>query len=159
LVTTSSRSRASKPALRDAGSPTSVGPSLEAAVQDRDLLGAEVAKHEPAARGGAYRGIVVDDKAILAADAEAFHRRGEIGGAREHVRSGVRAIAELVDVEKPGAADVRREIFVAAAASRRGHEPGRVDCDEIGLAEVLRQPVGRDERVHGVRIGAPRDCC
>ena len=84
----------------------------------------------------------------LAADAEPLHRRAEIGGARQHVRRGIRAVADLVDVEEARAGDVGGEIFVAAAAAARRHVPARIDDDEVGLAEMVGQPFGRDQRFH-----------
>src|SRR4051812_8708408 len=66
-------------------------PLLEAAIEDRDLLGAKVTEHEPAACRGARRAIVVDDDAVVSADAQPFHAAPELGGTRQHVRRGVRA--------------------------------------------------------------------
>ena len=124
------RSPASNRAARGArlaalGRPAFGEPFLEAAVEDRDLLGAEMAQHEPAARRGAHRRIVVDDDAVVAADAEPLHRRAELCAPRQHVRRRVRRVADLVDVEEARAGDVRREIFVAAAAPARRHVPAR----------------------------------
>ena len=72
----------------------------------------------------------------------------ELVGARQHVRRGVRTVADLVDVEEARAGDVGGQIFVAAAAAGRRHVPAGIDDDEVGVAEMLREPFGRDERVH-----------
>src|SRR5205823_5404526 len=64
-------------------------------------------------------------------------------------RRGIRPIAELVDVKEAGAGDVRGKIFLAPAAAARRHVPAGIHDHEIGLAEVRRQPFGRNERVHG----------
>src|SRR5439155_22208417 len=85
-------------------------PFLQSAVEDRDLVRAEVTEHKPAARGVARRRIVVDDDAVLAADAEPFHGGAELLGAGQHVRSRVLPVADLVDVEKARAGDARLQI-------------------------------------------------
>jgi len=54
---------------------------------------------------------------------------------------GVRVVAEFVDVEEAGAGDVRFSIFVAAAPAQGGHEPAAIDNDQVGLAEMLREPL------------------
>src|SRR5262245_7608876 len=54
------------------------GPFLEAAVEDREATRSEVAEHEPAARRGAGRAVVVDDDTVGAADPEPLHRGAEV---------------------------------------------------------------------------------
>ena len=63
-----------KPNLARAGGAAFDGPAfgaplLEAAVEDRDAFGAEMAEHEPTARRGPERRVVVDDDPVIAADA------------------------------------------------------------------------------------------
>src|SRR5512146_1836397 len=96
-------------------------PLLEAAVQHSDVARTEVSKREPAARSRVDRRIVVDDDAVVAADAELFHRRSELLGAGKHVWRRVGVVGELIDVEEPGARNVALQIFVAAASARGGH--------------------------------------
>ena len=105
------------------------------------------------------RRIVVDDDAVIAADAKALHRLSECVGARQHVRRRVGPVAELIDIDEPRAGDMALQIFVRAAAAGCGHEPARVHDDEVRLAEMLRQPFGRNERIHGPRIGVRARCC
>ena len=129
LVTTSSpRSAASNRRERGFASPLSVGrpsavhfwkPPSRIATCSR----AEMAEHEPAARGGPRRRIVVDDDAVVAADAEPLHRRAELLRRRQHVRRRVRLVGDRVDVEEARAGDVAGEIFVVPAAAGRGHVP------------------------------------
>ena len=72
--------RAGAARLAALGRPAFGEPFLQAAVEDRDLLGAEMAKHEPAPRRGSDRRIVIDDDAVVTADAELLHRLAELGG-------------------------------------------------------------------------------
>src|SRR6185437_15473170 len=81
-------------------------PLLKAAVEDGDLFGAEMAEHEPSTGSRPDRRIVINDDAVAAADAEAFHRRAECPGGREHVRGRVGAVRQLIDVEIPRPGDV-----------------------------------------------------
>src|SRR3954466_10048234 len=91
-------------------------PLLKAAVEDRDLLRAEMAEHEPSARRGSGWRIIIADDAIVAGDSDLLRRRAERLAREQHVRRGVRPVAELVDVEEAGARDVSGAIFRAAAA-------------------------------------------
>src|SRR5262249_15543224 len=84
-------------------------PFLESAIEDRDALGAKVAEHEPAATGGPDRRIVVDDDLVAAADAEALHRLAELRGTGQHVRRGIRMVADPVDIEEARSGDMRLE--------------------------------------------------
>ena len=101
-----------------------------------------MAQHEPAARGGPQRRIVIDDDAVVAADAEPLHRRAELRGRRQHVRRGVRPCRDTRRCRgsaRRGCAlrDSRR----APLRPRRRHVPARIDDDEVGLAEVLRRAI------------------
>ena len=166
LVTTSPSARRPRTApSRGAGSPLSVGrPSAShfwnPPSRIATSLGAEVAEHEPAARRGAHRRIVIDDDAVVAADPEPLHRRSEIGGRRQHVRRGVRAVADLVDVEEARAGDVRlRDIRRGrcgrspACASWRRRRRGRPHRD---AARAIRSKRARPLRARiGVRAPLP----
>src|ERR1051326_7322692 len=66
---------------------------------------------------------------------------------------GVRLVRDLVDVEEARARNVRREVFVAAAAAAGGHVPAGVYDDEVGLAQMFGQPFRRNERFHSAKIG------
>ncbi len=112
-----------------------------------------MAKHEPAAGGSAGRAVVVNDNAVAAANAELLHRQAERGGDWEHVRRGTGAVTDLIDVEETRAGDVASQILFAATAPGCGHEPARVHNNEIGLAEMLRQPIRGNERFHLRNIG------
>ena len=101
----------------------------------------------------------INDDPVVAPDAKLGHRSSEIFRAREHMRRGMRAITDSINVEVARAWNMLGEIFVAPAAPTRGHVPAGIHHDEVGFAKVLRQPVGRYQRVHGARIGASRDCC
>ena len=99
------------------------------------------------------RRIVVNDGAVIPADAETLHRRAELFRARQHVRRWVLPVAELVDVEEARCGDMGGQILIATAAAARRHVPGGVNDDEVRLAQMLRQPFGGNERVHASRIG------
>src|SRR5262249_13707192 len=88
-------------------------PLLKAAIQDRDVVSAEVAKHEPAARRGSRWRIVVDDDPVVATDTEQLHRVAELLRVRKHVRRWILLVAHLVDIEKTPARNVRLLIFLA----------------------------------------------
>ncbi len=134
-------------------------PLLNATIEDRYVVGAVKAEHEPAAGGRPQRRIIVDDNAVVPADPGLLHSLGELGGAWQHVRDGTGLVAERVDVEEPGAGDTRSLIFGAAVAPTAHHMPARVDDDEVRLAEMMSEPIGRNQRIHGRRIGfGPRRC-
>ena len=134
-------------------------PFLEAAVENRDLLRPEMVEHEPAPSRRPGRRIVIDDDPVAAADSEPLHRRSEVRGRGQHVRGRVRAVGNLVDVEEARAGNVRRQIFLAAAAPARRHVPAGIDDDEIRVLKVLREPFRGNERVHGARIGLRLRSC
>ena len=123
-------------------------PFGEAAVEDRDAVGAVMAQHEPAARRAAQRAVVIDDDAVVAADPERHHRRAERRRAGQHVRRGIGVVGQRLDVEAARAGDVGRVKFGGGVARLAGHEQGRVEDREVGAAELLREPCGRDEIVH-----------
>src|SRR5439155_22121886 len=124
------------------GRPPLGQPFLQATVEDRDVPRTEVAEHEPAARGVAGRRIVIDDDAVIPADAELLHGSSEIFRGRHNTWRRVFAVSDFVDVEKACAGDMALEIFVTSVAARRRHEPARVDNDEAELAETRREPFG-----------------
>src|SRR6185503_1485075 len=97
-------------------------PFLQAAVEDRDSLGAEMAQHEPAARGGADRRIVIDDDAVVAVDTERRHRLAEVLGRWEHVRRRMGFVRKLLHVEKARSGDMRGEEFGSGIAAAARHE-------------------------------------
>ena len=123
-------------------------PLGQAAVEDGDAVGAEMAKHEPAARRAAQRTVVVDDDAVVAADAEVAHGRAEFGRRGEHVRHRVRLVRQRLDVEEARAGDVPGLKLGCRVAAVGGHEHACIDDDEVGLAEMLVEPGGRNQVVH-----------
>src|SRR4029453_16685648 len=84
-------------------------PLLEAAVEDRDTLRAEVAEHEPAARSGPEWRIVIDDDAVVTADTEFGHGGAKVGFRGQHMRRRVGAVRNLVDVEEARPRNMRLE--------------------------------------------------
>jgi len=117
-------------------------PLLKPAVEDGDIAGAEMAEHEPAPRRRAQRRIIVDDDALIAADAKPLHCGRKVLRRRQHVRSRILTVRKRIDVEEDGTRDVRSSKLVAAAASRRRHVPAGVDDAEARLAEMFGQPLG-----------------
>jgi hypothetical protein len=109
-----------------------------------------VAEHEPAARGGSQRAVIVDDDPVIAADAE-FGHRAEIGGRRKHVGAGL--VVGTVDVQKlaPGCAEVRR-----VAAVRR--QEGAASAITTSGSAVARQPFG-ETRVSAELLHFPEATC
>ena len=61
-------------------------------------------------------------------------------------------IGQLVDVEKARAGNVGVQIFLASVPSAGRHEPARIHDRQIGLAKMLREPGGGNQRVHGAAI-------
>ena len=118
------------------------------------LLGAEMAQHEPAARGGAQRRIVVDDDAVVAADPSASIARAESAGRGQHVRRRIRLVGQLPRCRgsaRPGYA--RRETRPARRGRCR-HVPRRNRPDEVRLAQMVG-PASQSRRAESMapRIG------
>ena len=129
-------------------------PLLEAAVEDRDLLRAEVAEHEPAApRSGSGRRHRRQCDRFDRCRASPSPCRSPFS-ARKHVRRVAVPVRNFVDVEKLRAGDMVRQI-----APRRplraveGMCQLEFDNHQIRLAKVLSEPFRRDEIVHARRIG------
>ena len=101
------------------------------------------------ARGAVQRAVVVDDDAVVAADSERDHRRAERRRAGQHVRGGMIGVGQRLDVEAARAGDMGRREFGGGVARLAGHEHRRVEDHEVGVGEMLGEPGGRDEVVHG----------
>ena len=100
-------------------------PLLEAAVEDRDIFRAEMAEHEPAARGGAQPANCRRRRYGRRARSRGAAWRGRTPRRRAAYGAPGLAVAHLVDVEEARAGNVGGEIFVAAVAAGRGHVPAR----------------------------------
>ena len=98
-------------------------------------------------------GSVVSQIECVAADPQALHRRAEIRGRGQHVRRRVRLVRDLGDVEEARAGDVRLGELGLRVAGRGGEEGGAIDDGEVVGAEMLGQPVGRNEIVHRASLG------
>jgi hypothetical protein len=57
-------------------------------------------------------------------------------------------VADLFDIEESRTRNVGITELGCTISAGAGHERAAVDRDEIGLAEVLGQPLGGDERLH-----------
>ncbi len=123
-------------------------PFLHAAVEDRDMMGAEGLEHPPGSGGSVERRIVVDDDPIAVADAEALHPAGELRLVGKHVGQRIVEIGDLADVEEHRAGDMGGDIFGLGVAIVGRQEEGRVDDAQVRRAELVRQPFGRHQRVH-----------
>ena len=124
-------------------------PLRQAAVENRDLLGAESAQRPPHPRGGEQAGGIVDDEAHAVAQAQRRHLVGELHLVGQHVRQAGRRVGDRVDVEEHRAGDVAEAKLLRAHASGRRQVPGPVDDSDLRLAEMGGQPIASDEILAG----------
>lgn len=123
-------------------------PFSEAAVEDRDLRGAEMPHHPPRPRGGPQRRIVIKDDAAVVADAERLHPHRERARARHHVWARIVVVLQRRQIEEHRAGNVSVEIFGARIPAAAAEEVAGVDDDEVVRAEFGGQPFGRDQAIH-----------
>ena len=123
-------------------------PFGEAAIEDRDFMGAEQRQHPPDAGGGTQRRIVIDDDAAAISQAERLHAAGEFFRRWQHVRQRRGRVRHFIDVEEHGARDMGRFEFGASVTAVLGQEQRRIDDTNVGLAQFGGEPFGGHKRVH-----------
>jgi hypothetical protein len=104
---------------------------------------AEDAQHPPGAGGAVQGRVVVDDEAVAVAQPQSLHPARELVLGRQHVRGGVGAVHDLVEIQEDGTRNMLGFIIRPRVAAGAGQEDGRVDDPEVGRAELARQPFGR----------------
>ena len=130
--------------------PSLGAPLAEAAVEDRHVVHPVHPGDEPRARGGLDRAVVVDHQPVAVVDPERRHPLGELCARRHGGRHRARRIDQRRQVEESGAGNVTGGELAPGVALGVGQVRGRVEHDEIGIAEPLRQPLCRDQAFHGL---------
>ncbi len=97
-----------------------------------------MAQHEPAARGGPQRAVVIDDDPVVAPNAKLAHRFSEFAGRGKHLRRGVQSIGHLGNIEEPRAGDVSIGEFRYRIAVVGRQEGAAIDDGEIGRIKIVR---------------------
>src|SRR4029453_7041206 len=98
-----------------------------------DLVVSEHTKGPPDTRGARHAPRVVDDYAVTAADPQSSDARGEVRGARQHVRQGRPVVGDRVDVEEHRAQDVRLSELGPRVTLELRHVPGAIEHPAVAV--------------------------
>ena len=125
-------------------------PLRSAAGKDAHVLRAHGFEGPPDARRRKQAYLVIDHDGHVLGNAQRAHHMGEIIGRGQHMGQIGRGIGDAVDIEEDRAGDMAGEIFGLRVAAGTGHVPAGIDHDQIGIAQMLGQPLRGDEGVfHG----------
>src|SRR5438270_3856311 len=113
--------------------PSFLLPLCQPTIEDRDSGVPECPKHPPGSRSVLQALSVINNHAILTADAEIAHVPGKFSGAGNHVWQWALFVRDLIDVEKDCAGNVT---FTELLDRRRrrgvGHVEGRLYNSHVG---------------------------
>ena len=128
-----------------------LAPGLQAAVEHRLALVPEPAQEKPQARGHRAPNVVIDDHSRRVVDARHAHRRLELfeSGQRVPARPLARHVVEL---DERRARDVPLGVLLRALAA--DEVPPEVDDANVGIPDVIVQPVRADQRTE-----CAHECC
>src|SRR5215469_14483022 len=123
------------------------------AFQHMNGFGAENPKRPPHPGRGKQWTVVVNDHRGVVVDAERADCVAELGRAWQHMRQLGRMVADRFYIEEHRARNMSVLIFGMSIAIMLRQEIGRVDHDDLRIAQMVGQPIRRHQPTAGLRSG------
>jgi hypothetical protein len=121
-------------------------PLRQAAIQNRDVGLSHQAEIPPHPRGRKDADTVIDHHLVPVADTHGAHAAHEFFHRGGHVGQRAAGVGNLVDIEEACAGDMPGLVFGQRVAAHVGKVVGGIEDTQIRVAQMRRQPVGRDKR-------------